>query len=80
MSDITENYDFKLVNSSFPHIGKKIELLWGHPELSKMLMDLLTDTRDGTRQGFPREVAAAMFRLAEMHGSNDNTDLWHNCK
>lgn len=80
MSNVTENIDFMLINSTFPHIGKKIELLWGHPELSKMLYDLLNDTREGTRQGFPPNVAGAMFRIAELHSPSIGTDLWHNCK
>lgn len=64
---ITFNEDFVLINDKFPHIGKRIELMWGSNECAVYINSLLTDTRDGKRKGFPREVADALFRLSNLH-------------
>ena len=62
-----ENENFILVNKTFPHIGEKILWTWGHDECSKYLNSLFTDSRDGKRQGFPPEIAKALFKLASLH-------------
>jgi hypothetical protein len=61
---------FNLVNQRFPHIGKKIESLWGESDCTAYLNDMLTDTRGHTRQGFPVEVASALFSLLQEHESS----------
>jgi len=50
----------------FPHL-RKIDLLWGSPECRKFLFMLMTDTRGGTRQGFPREHGATIMALLLEH-------------
>lgn len=79
-----ENKEFKLVNDRFPHISEALELLWGTKEYAAYIYKLLTDTRDGKRNGFPHEVADALFKLSNFH--NDEfpefvvtIDIWsHN--
>ena len=61
------NESFKLVAERFPHISKKIEVTWGHKECSEFINRLLTDSRDGKRQGFPPEVGKALFKLMALH-------------
>lgn len=64
---IENNPLFRQVNAAFPHIGKNIRLLWGHPEFSIYVAKLMADTRNGQRRGFPDEVHDAMLRLLEQH-------------
>ena len=55
------------VNRHFPHIGRQLRVLWGGQDFSEYVNRLLTDTRGGTRQGFPSEVALALFKLIQEH-------------
>lgn len=64
---IRKNSDFQLINTQFPHIGTKIFYLWSTDGLSSYLNELMTDTRDGERQGFSAEIAKAIFRLQQEH-------------
>lgn len=67
---LSENDQFKTVNTAFRRIGRRLKDLWGGPELSAYINTLLQDTRDGTRQGFPPEVATALFRLMQKHDAD----------
>ncbi|WP_119966898.1 hypothetical protein [Simplicispira lacusdiani] len=61
------NPDLKVVTDSFPHIGKVLRQMWGAPEVTDYIDTLLYDTRDGGRQGFPREVMAALMNIYTAH-------------
>lgn len=81
--NIVENEQFQVVNSCFPHIGKKIEFLWGDKEFNTFLNRLINDTRDGQRQGFPKPVATALLRLSMLHDTEfpqfvdiNTADVW----
>jgi hypothetical protein len=62
---VTETPTEKLYER-FPHL-RKIDLLWGSPECRKFVFMLMTDTRGGTRAGFPREHAATIMSLLLEH-------------
>ena len=47
------------------HLTPKICALWGTAEFNVFFGKLLLDSRDGTRQGLPTEVAAELAFLAE---------------
>jgi len=64
---ITNNFDYLLVNAAFPHIGRKIQAQWGHPEFNGLIHQLLRDTRGGKREGFPANVTLALSRLEKLH-------------
>lgn len=64
---IENNPYFRQVNAAFPHIGKNVRLLWGHPEFALYMAKLMADTREGTRRGFPDDVQDSMMRLLEQH-------------
>lgn len=64
---LTQDPKFSLINERFPHIGHKIEKLWGQTECNAYLTELFTDTRGTTRQGFPPDVASALFKLWQDH-------------
>ena len=54
---------------NFSRIVDKIIILWGEPELEAYFNELLMDSRGGTRQGFPPDVASEIFRLSMYHAS-----------
>ena len=64
---LEENEQFKIVQARYAHIARRIQELWGRPALSSYINHLLQDTRGGTRQGFPGDVAMAMFKLMNQH-------------
>lgn len=79
---LTKTIQFKLIDQRFPHIGKQLKHLWGGPDFSAHIVYLLNDTRNGTRQGFPGDVALALFRLIQLHDhkfpppAEDVRDIW----
>jgi hypothetical protein len=64
---IDDDLNFQVVNNAFPHLGKKIRLFWGYPELPAMMLELQQNTRDTPRQGFPIAVLTALIALEERH-------------
>lgn len=55
-----------LLYAAYPHL-QKIDLLWGSPECRIFVFNLLTDTRGGSRQGFPKAHAATLMLLLHEH-------------
>jgi hypothetical protein len=51
----------------YPHVQKRICMLWGTQELDGHINHLLTDSRDGQRSGFPIEVTTELLFLAELN-------------
>lgn len=51
----------------YPHIFQKVEVLWGTVELHQYLDRLFSETRDGTRKGFPPPVNIALIKLVNIH-------------
>lgn len=64
---LAENENFRIVDARFPHIGKKLAGLWSSHDFSVFINELFRDTRGGTRQGFPKDVSVALFRLMQDH-------------
>lgn len=64
---IDDNVDFMVVNSAFPHIGKKLKFLWGNFEFNTYIGELIYDTRGGTRAGFSKDVIKSLFSLSLAH-------------
>lgn len=75
--------DFRLINGAFPHIGKKLAFLWGHPEFHHLIDELQQDRREGERAGFPANVLMALFTLELEHDkafpdlARPETDIWN---
>lgn len=44
-----------------------LELLWGSSTFNEYVDNLMSDTRDGKRQGFPQEIAIAILGLQMTH-------------
>jgi hypothetical protein len=64
---IEDELHYKVVNASFPNIGKKIALFWGHPEFVALMHELQHDISDRPRAGFPAEVLFALHALESKH-------------
>ncbi|MDP2751425.1 MAG: hypothetical protein Q8O31_02305 [Rhodocyclaceae bacterium] len=47
------------------HVCQKICASWGKAELNRYISGLILDSRGGHRQGFPMDVAAELFFLAQ---------------
>ncbi len=79
---IRDNPDFKLINNTFPHVGKKLEFMWGYPEFNQLIHDLQHDNREGKRTGFPMDLLMALFNLALAHDKQypnlvrGESDVW----
>ncbi len=50
---------------SFPAVLKKIFRLWGTREFDKLIKELILDSRDGSRQGFPMAAAEELLFLGD---------------
>ena len=49
-----------------PHVLNKVCQLWGRPECEAYISRLIMDSRDGSRQGLPWEVAMELMFLGEL--------------
>ena len=52
---------------SIGHLQKEIQSMWGTTELDVFISRLFADSRDGARQGLPREVADELVFLAHVN-------------
>lgn len=51
----------------YPHVMERLVELWGRAECETYLRALLTDTRDGEREGFPPPVIEEILLLTGVH-------------
>ena len=61
------NLHFQVVQARFPRVAQKLAANWGQAAFSEYANELLNDKRSGVRQGFPEDVALAIFRLVQEH-------------
>lgn len=80
---IDDDENFRVIAQVFPHIGEKLKFFWGHPEFVPYIDSLQTDSRAGTRSGFPGAVLNALFALALKHEDEHphlapkQVDIWN---
>lgn len=83
--DLKDNANFIVIKDRHPHIAKKIELFWGHPELHDYVLSLFMDSRNGQRKGFEKHIGKALMMLLHEHGElfphiteslNKTFDMW----
>lgn len=57
------------LEKNFQRILNRIVELWETPQIDAYFTELMIDTRDGgdTRQGFPKEIVAEIYRLSRIH-------------
>jgi hypothetical protein len=49
--------------TGYRHLAEHLQKVWRMPECEAFLVDLLSDNREGTRAGFPQEVAEEIILL-----------------
>ncbi len=64
---MTTQSDLDTITASYPHIGKMLSEKWGTKDLVSYIEQLLQDTRDGSRRGFPFQVMAALVNIQGLH-------------
>ncbi len=55
------------LEQKFPNVLARILERWKLPTMGKYFDELMTNTRDGKRLGFPPEVAMDIFNLSVIH-------------
>lgn len=68
------------LSRSFPHVTKRIEALWGSPELSAYLSSLVMETtrRCGAkRRGFPAQAMHHVLKIHNIHFRSTGKALPH---
>jgi hypothetical protein len=79
---IDNNENFKAINKAFPHIGQRLRFLWGYPEFSTFMDDLLQEKKGVQRQGFPGDILMALISLGQDHDTEfpgkaaKKKDIW----
>ena len=79
---MVNNEFMECINTHFPIIGKRLSIVWGDAAARTYLISLITDSRDGERQGFPKEVTSALIALAAQHDNEfpqfvpKSTGIW----
>lgn len=66
IEEFLNNEYYILINNRFPHIGEKLRYLYGYPEYYSYIDSLFSDTRNDTRQGFPKEIANALLKIYKL--------------
>lgn len=56
----------EIIRRHYTHIANNVELFLGSPYLEEYLNHILNDSRDGTRQGLPKEVSDAVYELLRL--------------
>jgi hypothetical protein len=67
MKSFADDEDFKKIYSNFEHIGNHMLELCGHPNFDKYISQLINDTRDGTRKGFPDNLGMSIMKVSRLH-------------
>jgi len=67
LETLETNINYNTLRNAFPHIAERLQVFWGHPEFFNYINNLIYDTRDGGRKGFPPEIFMALHQLAEDH-------------
>lgn len=64
---MTTQSDLDTITASYPHIGKMLSEKWGSKDIVSYIEQLLQDTRDGSRRGFPFQVMTALVNIQSQH-------------
>jgi len=74
-----EDYYPRILEAQFPRVFEKIFQIWDTNELESYLDDLLMDSRNGQRKGFPQDAASEILRLSLLYAKQQNqsgADVW----
>lgn len=62
-----EHNEYRVLFAHVPHVARRLLILWGTREFCDYTDWLFTDTRNGTRRGFPVEVLASLYKITRAH-------------
>jgi len=65
--EITSTEHFKIIQSNYPKIAEKLLEVCGNSIFDKYTMELLSDTRNGARQGFSDDIGTSILKLNRIH-------------
>lgn len=65
--NIEHDFDIQVISTEFERIATEIKLRWGSDQLEPYIIDLLNDTRDHTRAGFPKYICTSLNRMLLLH-------------
>ncbi|WP_438969827.1 hypothetical protein [Methylophaga sp.] len=79
--ELGDNEKFQTIAERYPHIAKKIDLFWGCELCVPYIESLFTETRGGTRKGFPYEDILILLDIKIEHEEQfgfhlNKTDVW----
>ncbi len=73
------SYYPQLLEQQFPRVFEKVVQLWGTPAMEPYFNELMMDSRDGKRKGFPQDVASEVLRLSLVYAKTQtkaSKDVW----
>lgn len=65
--ELEQNKAFIEIAHKYPHIAKKIDAFWSSEVCVPYLESLFTDTRSGSRKGFPHADILLLLDLKILH-------------
>lgn len=68
LKDYDKEANLETIHLFAERIADNIKHTWGYKECEDYMNNLINDSRDGTRQGFPKDVACAIMQLLRQHG------------
>lgn len=79
-TQLEQNEAYIEIARKYPHIGKKIDVFWGSEFFEPYIDSLFTETRNGSRKGFPMADVMQLLNLRLLHESQFDfkrqKDVW----
>lgn len=67
IQQLEEHESYIRIAKKYPHIAKKLIIFWGSEFCEPYLDSLFTETRSGTRSGFPPDDMKALLNIRLLH-------------
>lgn len=67
LEQLKQDESYLKISQKYPHIAKKLLIFWGSEFCEPYLDSLFTETRSGTRRGFPPEDMLALLNIRLLH-------------
>jgi len=78
--ELGESEEFNTITERYPHIAHKIDIFWGSDYCVPYIESLFTETRNGTRKGFPYDDILLLLKLKIVHETqfklHVKNDVW----
>lgn len=74
LAEFNKEANLETIREFSPRISGSIEFTWGYKECEEYMNNLINDSREGNRQGFPVKVGYAIMNLLRQH-QNEFTEV-----